>query len=274
MNKVKRKKRKINKLLSLSLIFILFIYFISYVNFNIAFKPFIAYDGDNRLVVLTKNWIHSKSTLPFISKQAIDKLDSGAIDQSISSVKIKRNFFLVWTIAIKKKINSRYILLNNQIRLLDDDFNLTSISFDQGNNKKQIPFLYQIDIREAVPVKKAPVVEKKEEKVDEKIKETKMLTETEIYQLYQEKIKSFIKYLSESESSLGPKISSIDFFPKEGLRILLYGNHYWFGKNKNYQQMERNISLCESYLNKKNKSQTYNEFDLRYKNRIICRNNQ
>lgn len=278
-NKI-RKKRKFNRFLTIITFLLIIVSAILYINKNILFKPFLSFKGDNRLVLLSKSWIDSNINTSFISIKTINSLNPNLIDQSIASLNPRKNFFLKWTIMIQKKINNRYILLNNQVRVLDEKFSLNDVIFDQEIIKKQFPFLIKIEILKTIPIFKSEDSKKKlEENINKKnqneiINENYILTQQEICEIYEKNVKEFIQYLVQSESSLGPKISTIQFFQKEGLRLIIYDKTYWFGLNKEYRQMEENIQKCDVYLKKKNQNQSYNEFDLRYKNRIICRNNQ
>jgi len=274
MKKLKKKKNAFKKFLTS--IFYLFLIFISFyfVNQNIIFKPFILYQGDNNLKIISKNWINNNFTTSFLSKKSLTRVQPDKINKTISSFKIQRKFFLVWSITINQKISSRYLLLNNQIRAVDEDSNLIDVSIDQEEIKKQIPFLLKIEILENVPIKKKIANNEKNEQIEPLQKEKALSTEIDIFNTYENDIKPFVEYLYKTDSSLGPKVTLIQFFPKEGLRFFLYDKIYWIGKSKNFALLERNIDKCETYLKKKNKIQSYNEFDLRYEYRIICRNNQ
>jgi hypothetical protein len=274
MKKLKKKKNAFKKFLTS--IFFLFIIclFLYFVNQNIIFKPFILYQGDNNLKVISKNWINNNFAIPFLSKKSLTMMQPDKINKTISSIKIQRKFFLVWSLTINQKISSRYLLLNNQIRAVDEDSNLIDISINQEEIKKQIPFLLKIEILENVPIKKKISDDEKKEQIVPLQKEKVLSTEIDIFNTYENDIKPFVEYLYKTESSLGPKVSLIQFFPKEGLRFFLYDKIYWIGKLKNFALLERNIDKCETYLKKENKIQSYNEFDLRYEYRIICRNNQ
>jgi hypothetical protein len=273
--KRRNKRKKLLKKVRNTIVFLLLIsFFFYYVNQTIIFKPFLAIQGEGRLVVVSRNWINANFKSAFITKKSIINIQPSLVDKTISSLKLRRKFFLVWSLIIQQKIGNRYIFLNDQIRVLDEDSNLVDISINQEEIKKQIPFLLKIEILEQVPIKSKEQNEKNNDQSKVIKTEKNVLTEVEIFSIYQNELKPFVEYLYKSDSSLGPKISLIQFFPKEGLRFFLFDKIYWIGKQNNYSQLETNIGKFETYLKKKNKIQLYNEFDLRYENRIICRNNQ
>jgi hypothetical protein len=274
MNKIKRKKKFLKKIINIIVSIIVICFFVFFTNQNIIFKPFLDIKGENKLVVVTRNFINNSSKFSFITRQSILKIPPFSLDKTISSFKLHRKFFLFWTLEIQQKISIRYLIINNQIRAIDEDSNIIDVSINQEEIKKQIPFLLKIEILDQVPKKKKiETSNAKAAKLVEK-NEQDLATEIDLYNIYQNDIKPFVEYLYKSESSLGPKISLIQFFPNEGLRFFLYEKIYWFGKNKNYSLLESYIAKSETYLKLKNKIHSYNEFDLRYENRIICRNNE
>ena len=260
--------------------------FIYYIDLNVLFVPFLEIKTDAILKTKIEKLIKKGNSQLFFSKASLERLPYSSIDSSITQITLHRKFFLIWDLSLQKKISFRYILINNQMRVLDQDSNLLSTSVVKEEIQKQVPFILKIQISQidskenkqktatSEPTETKSFEQNSIKSVPAKEPIAETLSEIDLYKIYQSNIKPFVEHLYESNSSLGPKISGISYSPKFGLSFILFEQKFICGMRTDFSIIEQYIETCQVFLRKKKLTEMYTEFDFRYKNQIICRKNQ
>ncbi|HOI25025.1 MAG TPA: hypothetical protein PK581_05470 [Caldisericia bacterium] len=90
---------------------------------------------------------------------------------------------------------------------------------------------------------------------------------------YRKYIQEFVRFLLNSENSIGPSIKVISYNESLGLSFVDYRDvHFILGKKSDYSKINNHIKvLSDPKIQQKLKQSAYNEIDFRFEKKIICR---
>jgi hypothetical protein len=90
---------------------------------------------------------------------------------------------------------------------------------------------------------------------------------------YRKYVQEFVRFLLNSENSIGPSIKVISYNESLGLSYIDYRDmHYILGKNSDYTSINNYIKiLADPKIQQKIYESSYNEIDFRFEKKIICR---